>query len=463
MKRDYTRLLAEMKSEYTQHAPKSAALQEQAQTVAIDGGHHAIRLLEPFPPRIASAHGAWLHDEDGNRILDFWQGHFANVLGHNPPVLTRTLSEALAKGWGLLTGMTDAVQIEAAELLCRQTGAKRVRFTTSGSLATMYAVLLARAYTGRSMVLKVGGGWHGAQPWGLKGVGFRQGFQQADSEGLPSVLTEEVLITRFNDPEALQAVFQQQGDRIACFIVEPFIGAGGFIPAHGEYITEARRLTAHHGAILIFDEVIAGFRFRAGNVGALYGVQPDLATFGKAMGGGMPVSAVAGRAEILDLVSRHQNRVKFSGGTYAAHPLAMLAARTMMQYLVEHEAEIYPRLAMLGEQTRRMLERAFEAEGIYARCTGYGNEAIPGSSLVAIRFPYERGRELSSPADVHDPTACDNFLTEHVLRLALLLENVHTMHGLGALSVEHTEEDLAFLEEAVRSAARRINEKAKRR
>jgi glutamate-1-semialdehyde 2,1-aminomutase len=463
MKRDYTHLLAEMAEAYRQHAPRSAALQERARAVAVDGGHHTIRLLEPFPPRISSARGAWLQDEDGNRILDFWQGHFANILGHNPQVLTSTLSEALAEGWGLLTGMADAVQIEAAELLCRQTGAERVRFTTSGSLATMYAVLLARAYTGRNLVLKVGGGWHGAQPWGLKGVGFRQGFQQADSEGLPAVLTEEVLVTRFNDAEALNNVFRQKGDRIACFIVEPFIGAGGFLPAGLEYITEARRLTAHYGAILIFDEVIAGFRFRAGNTGALYGVQPDLATFGKVMGGGMPVSAVAGRAEILDLVSRHHNRVKFSGGTYAAHPLAMLGARTMMRYLVEHEAEIYPRLAVVGEQTRRIVERTFEAEGIYARCTGYGNEAIPGSSLVTVRFPYQRGRALSSPADVHDPTICDNVLSEHVLRLALLLENVHTMHGLGALSMEHTEEDLAFLEEAVRRAARRISENAKKR
>lgn len=463
MQRDYTRLLADMEAEYARHAPRSAALQERARQAAMDGGHHTLRLIEPFPPRIAAARGAWLRDEDGNRILDFWQGHFANILGHNPEVLTRVLSEALADGWGLLTGMTDIVQIEAAELLCRQTGAERVRFTTSGSLATMYAILLARAYTGRNLVLKVGGGWHGAQPWGLKGVGFRQGFQQADSEGLPAVLTAEVLVTRFNDAEALRAVFQQHGDRIACFIVEPFVGAGGFLPARREYLTEARRLTAHHGAVLIFDEVIAGFRFRAGNVGALYGVQPDLATFGKAMGGGMPVSAVAGRAEFLDLVTQRRSRVKFSGGTYAAHPLAMLAARTMMSYLMEHEAEIYPHLAQLGEQTRRVLEEAFAAEGIYARCTGYGNEALPGSSLATVRFPHDPGRSLDSPDDVRDPAICDDFLSEHILRLALLLEDVHTVHGLGALSTEHTEEDIAFLGEAARRAARRVRESAKNR
>jgi len=463
MKRDYTLLLADMAAAYRQHAPRSAALQQRAAAVAVDGGHHSLRLLEPFPPRIAAACGAWLRDEDGHRILDFWQGHFANILGHNPAILTRTLSEALAGGWGLQTGMTDTVQIEAAELLCRQTGAERVRFTTSGSLATMYAVLLARAYTGRNLVLKVGGGWHGAQPWGLKGVGFHQGFQQADSAGLPAVLTAEVLVTRFNDTAALADTFRREGDRIACFIVEPFIGAGGFIPARPEYLREARRLTAHHGAVLIFDEVISGFRFRAGDAGSLYGVQPDLATFGKVMGGGMPVSAVAGRAELLELTAQHGGRVKFSGGTYSAHPLAMLAARTMMAYLAEHEAAIYPRLAELGEKTRHTLEEAFAAEGIYARCTGYGNEALPGSSLATLRFPYDPGRPLDSPDDVRDPAVCDDFLNEHVLRLALLLEDVHTVHGLGALSTEHTEEDILFLGEAARRAARRIRRALERK
>jgi len=235
----------------------------------VDGGSHAMRLLEPFPPRIVVAEGAWLQDEDGHDILDFWQGHHANVLGHNPKVITSALAAAFETRFGLLTGFADRLQVEVAEILCQQTGAERVRFTTSGSLATMYAVLLAKAFTQRRLVMKVGGGWHGAQPWGLKGVSFcatrGTGFQGVESEGLPQAIPDEVLVTRFNDTTMLRDDFRQHGDQVACFIVEPFIGAGGFMAASREYLQTARQLTLHYGALLVFDEVVSGFRFRAGD------------------------------------------------------------------------------------------------------------------------------------------------------------------------------------------------------
>ncbi len=459
----YNALLKDLAHAYADHAPKSAALQDQAERWLVDGGSHALRLIEPFPPRIVRAEGAWIEDEDGHRILDFWQGHYANVLGHNPKLILRELSQALEGGSGLQTGFVDRLQVECAEIVCRQTGAERVRFTTSGSLATMYATLLARSFTGRERVMKAGGGWHGAQPWGLKGVSFHSdqraahGFQRVETSGLPKYFTEEVVVTRFNDAEMLRDHFRQYGDELACFIVEPFIGVGGFLPATPSYLRAARELTEKHGALLIFDEVIAGFRFRAGDAGRLYGIQPDLATFGKAMGGGMPVSAVGGRADVMGLAGREKGRrVKFSGGTYSAHPASLLAAKRNMTYLVEHEAEIYPRLAAVGERARKTVEAAFRQEGIYARCTGYGNDAIPGSSLAMTHFPYEEGRELVTPDDVHDPHVCDVELQEGVLKLGLLLEDVHVIHGLGALSTAHTQEDVDLLGEACRRVARRI-------
>ena len=455
--RDYTPLLAKLAEEYSRYAPKSAALNEKAKKYLVDGGSHALRLIQPFPPRIVAAQGAWIRDEDGHRILDFWQGHLGNVLGHNPEVITSALARAFEDGFGLQTGFTDQLQVEVAEILCRQTSAERVRLTTSGALATMYAILLARAFTGRDLVMKVGGGWHGAQPWGLKGVGFHDGFQQVDSEGLTPAVTEQVVVTRFNDPDMLRQHFAQYGDRVACFIVEPFIAAGGTIPASLEYLRTARQLTSQYGAVLIFDEVVSGFRFRAGDAGALYGVQPDLATFGKAIGGGMPVSAVVGRADITDLVGRAKgNRVKFSGGTYSAHPASLLAAKTLMSYLVEHEDEIYPRLAKLGEKMRRTIEAAFSEEGIYARCTGDGNEALPGSSLTTIYFPYRDDVQLDKPDLVFDPSVCDVTLSRTVLELALLLEDVCMIKAHGAASAAHTEADMDFLGEACRRVARRI-------
>jgi glutamate-1-semialdehyde 2,1-aminomutase len=457
--RDYRPLWAEMAEEYRQRCPRSAELNERARTVMVDGGSHALRLIEPFPPRIAAARGAYVTDEDGHSLLDFWQGHFANILGHNPPVIAEALAEQFAGGQGLQTGFTERVQIEAAEVLCRQTGAERARFTTSGTLATMYAILLARAHTGRGLVLKVSGGWHGAQPWGLKGVGYHAGagFEALDSAGLPPALNAEIVLTRFNDPQMLEDHFRRFGDRLACFIVEPFMGAAGGLPATREYLQTARRLTQQYGTVLILDEVIAGFRFRAGNLGALYGVQPDLATFGKIMGGGMPVTAVAGRAEIMNLAGRPGGGVvKFSGGTYSGHPASTLAAKTMMCYLAEHEAEVYPRLAALGRLAGQVVEDAFAAEGIHAAVTGYSDDLGAGSSLLQLHFPYEAGRRPERAEDTLDPAVCDHELSEHVLQLALLLEDVHITHGLGALSAAHTEADITRLGEACRRAAQRV-------
>lgn len=457
--RDHTKLLAELSEEYRRYAPTSAALHERAKGVVVDGMSHARRAVTPFPPRLVRAKGAWVEDEDGHRILDFWQGHYANILGHNPDVVTRAVAQAVEEDRGLQTGFEDRVHVEAAEILCRQTGAERVRFTTSGALATMYSILLARAYTGRDLVLKVGGGWHGAQPWGLKGVSFngRSHYDHMETEGFPDIIDRDTLVSRFNDPQHLRDAFARHGDRIACFIVEPFVGAGGFIPASREYLREARALTEHYGSVLVFDEVISGFRFRAGDLGALYGVRPDLATFGKIVGGGMPVAAVAGRADILNLAgAAGGNRVRFTGGTYSAHPASMVAAKAVMEYLVANEAAIYPRLADLGERARRAMEQAFAEEGILARCTGDPRGAFAGSSLGMLHFPCDEGLELTSPDDVYDPQKCDVALRDKVIQTALLLQNVHVVHGLGAVSTAHTEAEVEFLREACRRVARRI-------
>jgi glutamate-1-semialdehyde 2,1-aminomutase len=431
----------------------------------VDGGSHAIRLLDPFPPRITAAQGAWLTDADGHQILDLWQGHFANLLGHNPAVITQPLSQILGAGFGLQSGFTDHLQIEAAEILCQQTGAEQVRFTTSGSLATMNAMLLARTYTGRNRILKVGGGWHGGQPWAMKGVGFQDegnGFQHVETEGLSTRVTDEVVVTGFNDPHRLIDTFRQHGDRLACFIIEPFAGAGGAIAATREYLQLARQLTQQYGVTLIFDEVISGFRFRAGDAGQLYNIQPDLATFGKIMGGGMPVAAVAGRAEIMGLVGRAGgSRAKFSGGTYSAHPASMLAAKTMMTHLVDHEAEIYPRLAEMGRKLRRIVTDAFAEANLYVYCTGE-SEALGSSSLSMLYFPHEPGRQLNTPKETHDPTICDIELSERILPLALLLEDVYVAHGLGAVSTAHTEADLQTLGERYSRAAQRIKSVGRR-
>jgi glutamate-1-semialdehyde 2,1-aminomutase len=458
-RRDHSTLLAALAAEYERHSPRSAAINREALKYLVDGGSHAIRLLRPFPPRIASARGAYLTDEDGHRILDFWQGHYANILGHNPPVITEALSKAFGSGYGLQTGFEDALQVKAAELLCARTGAQRVRFTSSGSLATMYATFLSRGLTGREAVMKVGGGWHGAQPWGLVGVDYHaesaHSFEEPESKGLPRGVAEQVIVTRFNDVGMLEQLFAKHGSRIACFIFEPFLGSGGFLPATREFLQAARELTRRHGALLVFDEVISGFRFCAGSISRLFGVQPDLFTFAKVMGGGMPAAAVAGSEEVMKLAGRGGG-VKFSGGTYSCHPASMLASLAMMEHLVAVESELYPRLAALAEKARVAVEQAFAGEGLMARCTGRGSNAIPASSLTAVQFPYDPAVACDSPDQTRNPDVCDVELADTVLQLALLLEDVFVMHGLGAVSAEHTEADVGRLAEACRRAAKRI-------
>lgn len=456
--RDHTNLLKELAAEYSTYSPISEKLHLRAKESMIDGGSHALRLMKPFPPRILAAQGAKIFDADNHGIIDFWQGHFGNILGHNAPVVTDVLQKFFAAGHGLQTGFADQLQVEAAEVLCRQTGCERVRFTTSGSLATMYAIMLSRAFTGRELVMKIGGGWHGGHPWGLKGVKFDAGpgYNHLEGEGFPAVIADQVVQTSFNNSQMLSDHFREYGNRLACFILEPVIGSAGFIPATREYLQTARKLADQFGVVLIFDEVIAGFRFRAGNVAKIYGVQPDLTTFGKIIGGGMPVAAVGGRKDIMEMAGSSTGlRVRFSGGTYSGHPSSMLAAKTMMNYLAENETEIYPRLAALGIVAREKFIQAFKNEGISARSTGF-NKDLPDSSLFVLHFPYQSDHQISSPEDANDPELCDLVLRKEVVKLGLLLHDVNMTEGKGAVSFAHTEADLEMVAAACSKLAKRI-------
>jgi glutamate-1-semialdehyde 2,1-aminomutase len=175
------------------------------------------------------------------------------------------------------------------------------------------------------------------------------------------------------------------------------------------------------------------------------------------MGGGMPVAAVAGRAGIMDLVGRVAGQqVKFSGGTYSAHPASLLAAKTLMTTLVEREAEIYPQLALLGARARQAIESAFAQEGIHACCTGHSDEMPIGSSMFMLHFPYREGACLEEPQQWHDPNVCDITLRRQVIDLALLLEDVFMIHGHGAITAAHSEAEVDRLADACRRAARRI-------
>jgi glutamate-1-semialdehyde 2,1-aminomutase len=445
--------------QYLKKTPKSRAAFARAEKVLIEGGSHTIRLWRPYPFFAVQAEGPGVRDLDGNGYIDYWQGHYANILGHNPPLIRRNIGKCLGRG-ALHTGFEAGHQVELAELLVGALGGRdlKVRFTTSGTLAAMYAVMLAQGRTGRELVLKVGGGWHGSSPYLLKGVKYQQGpgFEGPDSAGIIKDILRRTLATRYNDPDDLDRVFRAHGDRIACFIVEPFMGVGGFLAASREYLRQARALTGKHGALLIFDEIISGFRFAPSGLQTLYGVRPDLSAFGKIIGGGHAVSAVVGDRKIMEGCERgkgRSGRVLFEGGTFSAHSEYMEAGLIMLGHLARKSDSIYPRLARAGEELRKGIEGAFSAEGIPARCSGSGNESVPGSSLFMVHFP-KKGTSISSPQDVLDARRTDVVLREDLLKLALLINGVNIIHGGGAVSTAHRKEDLRRTIEAYRETAR---------
>jgi glutamate-1-semialdehyde 2,1-aminomutase len=456
------RLRDRLLREYRRKTPKSRAAFRRASKVMVNGGSHTIRLWPPYPFFAASAEGPFVRDLDGNRYIDYWQGHYANILGHNPRPVLREMAACLRKG-ALHTGFESGHQIELAETLVGGLGGRgtKVRFTTSGTLATMYAVMLAHGVTGRELILKVGGGWHGASPYLLKGVKYHadEGFEGGESAGLIDDIVRRTLVTRFNDTDDLSQTIDAHGDRIACFIVEPFLGVGGFLPATRDYLELARSLTAARGILLIFDEIISGFRFCPTGVQTLYGVRPDLTTFGKIIGGGHAVSAVVGSPEVMESCERGRGgrgRVQFEGGTFSAHSEYMRAGLTMLKRLAGSAGAIYPGIARSGEKLRRGIERVFEEAGIPARTTGDGNAIVPGSSLFMVHFPRDKSVVYDRPEDVHDDRRSNIALREEILKLALLVNGVNIIHGGGAVSAAHGDKEIEATIAAYGEAARLI-------
>lgn len=455
-------LLNELIESHKKEHKKSELFFRKAIQYQIEGGSHNLRLFEPFPFYDVSCKGSQVKDMDGNTHIDFWQGHFANILGHNPKAVIDALMTYFQNGQGLTTGFPSSYQSELAELILGVIYADKIRFTTSGTLAAMYAIMLSKSYTQRDLVMKIGGGWHGSQPYSLKGIStYDKGLNQIESAGLPPQIDSMIVITKFNDNDDLEDKFKEHGDRVACLIIEPLVGAGGFIFASKEYLQLARELTDQFGALLIFDEVVTGFRFHAGGLQTLYTIRPDLTVLGKAIGGGMPVSAVAGREDVMKLCgqdAQHDRKVKFDGGTFSSHPAGMLAGIAFIKYLMEHQEEIYPKIGRHGDQVRKGIEKIFSTYGFNVKCTGWGSDLTPNSSLVGVHFLHENVDQISSPDQVWNPDVCDSEIREKIFKLAMLEQGFNTYHGYGAISAAHSDQEIQASLGAVESIAKRWKE-----
>jgi len=312
------------------------------------------------PIVIARGEGPWLHDIDGHRYLDFVAAWGPMILGHNHPAVLNAVFAAVRDGSSF--GAPCEKETELAELVVEAVPSiEMVRFVSSGTEATMSAIRLARGFTGRDKIVKFAGCYHGHVDSLLVSAGssaLTHGVPT--SPGVPRGCTDDTLVLRYNDPNALRELFAAHGDRIAGVILEPVVGNMGLVPPSPEFRRELRSLTQKHGALLIYDEVMTGFRLAYGGAQELLGDSPDLTALGKIVGGGYPVGAFGGRADIMKKIM--PAGPVFQAGTNSGNPVAMAAGIATLKELKKNPP--YQRLEELGARLEAGVRSAATDSGL---------------------------------------------------------------------------------------------------
>jgi len=330
------------------------------------------------PIVMRKAKGAVLADVDGNEYVDFVSSWGPLILGHAPETVVKAVCEAAARGTSF--GAPTEAETTLARKICEHVPSiERVRLVSSGTEATMSAIRLARGYTGRDLVIKCEGCYHGHVDGLLvqAGSGLTT-FGAPNSPGIPAAQAEQTLLVPFNDADALKTVCEERGEDVACFILEPVAGNMGVIPPAEGYLQAIREITQRYGIVLIFDEVITGFRVGLGGAQSRYGVTPDLTTLGKIIGGGLPVGAYGGRADIMAELS--PEGPVYQAGTLSGNPLATVAGLAAVEAL--EQPGVYDKLEALGAQLAQGLAQAAKDAGVPVRSNRVG-------SMMTIFFTEE--------------------------------------------------------------------------
>jgi len=323
----------------------SRQLQQRAETLlpgGVDSPVRAFRAVGGQPPFVIRAHGAYLWDADGNRYLDYFGSWGPMILGHAAPQVVKAVQEAAARGVSF--GASTPTEADLAELVHHAfPSIEMLRFVSSGTEATLSAIRLARAFTGRKYFIKFEGCYHGHSDALLVKAG--SGIATLGipgSAGVPEETIQHTLALPYNDIAAVEEAFARHKDQIACIIVEPVVGNAGCIPPKPGYLKALRAITAQQGTVLIFDEVMTGFRLALGGAQELFGIQPDMTCLGKILGGGLPCGAFGGRAEIMRLLA--PLGPVYQAGTLSGNPLVMAAGISTLGILIEQRDIIYPQL-----------------------------------------------------------------------------------------------------------------------
>ncbi|MCP5464026.1 MAG: glutamate-1-semialdehyde 2,1-aminomutase [Deltaproteobacteria bacterium] len=413
----------------TELSEKLFAKAKQSIPGGVNSPVRAFKSVGGTPPFIVRAKGAYVYDADGNEYLDYVGTWGPAILGHAAPEVLTDLHYAMKNG--LSFGAPTPKEIDLAEKVKELVPSiDKVRFVNSGTEATMSAIRLARGYTKRDKIIKFDGCYHGHADYLLVKAGSgAETCGVPDSAGVPKSFTEHTLSARYNDLESVQAVLEANKNEVACVIVEPIIGNMGCIPPQEGFLQGLRKLCDEHKTLLIFDEVMTGFRVALGGAQELYGITPDLTCFGKIIGGGLPVGAYGGRADIMACVA--PEGPVYQAGTLSGNPLAMAVGLKTLTMLSEGKGKVYKELERKGALLEEALQAALDRQKVTAQINRVG-------SMFSVFF-------ADHPVNTADDARKANGETFNQLFHYYLERGVYVAPSAfeaGFISLKHSDEDL---------------------
>ena len=450
-----TKSKVSIEEQFRRAHPRSEALFRQAKAAIAGGLSHDIRHLRPFPIYVDRAGGSRKWDVDGHELIDYWVGHGALFLGHANPTVQQAVGSQLGRGTHY--GACHELEVRWAEAVLKlMPRAERVRFVGSGTEATLLAIRLARAATGKDKIVKFEGHFHGWHDYAVAGV--RPPFDRPISAGVPQGVLAGLLICPPNDWDAFVALTSGRDD-IAGVILEPGGGSSGTIPTDRGFLARLREFTRAQGMVLIFDEVITGFRFAPGGAQQRYEIYADLTTLAKILAGGLPGGAVVGGAVIMDQLAfrddsvwNREDRVAHAG-TFNANPLSAAAGIATLEQLADGQAQAKADRA--GEILRAGIAEVIETLGVDAYV--YGESSIVNLFLGPGRHGLDVGRP-DSRLDHRVLMGHPNLEAYHMLRCALILHGVDLPLFHGWISAAHSDEDLEKTIRAFEAAVRLVQD-----
>jgi glutamate-1-semialdehyde 2,1-aminomutase len=355
---------------YAEWTPESKRIFQRAKKVLPAGVTYSLRAIHPHPFYVRKADGVKLFDVDDNVYTDYWVGHGALILGHSPRTVIKAVSNQLENGTHF--GFCHELEIELAErIVDMMPCAEMVRYTNSGTEANLYGTRLARAYTDKMKMVKIEGGWHG----GYDSLHFavHYPFDVSESAGLNPKTTQDTTVVPFNDLEAAEKVLKPRDK--ACLIIEPVLAAAGFLTPEEGYLEGLREICDDTDTLLIFDEVVTGFRLAKGGAQEYYGVTPDISIIGKILGGGFPIGAFCGRKEIFDFIDhnmyREMEKRSAHGGTFVGNPISTTAGIATLDIL--KHSKTYEKINNLGKKMRNNLKDIIDRNKLKGSVTGIGS------------------------------------------------------------------------------------------